>query len=85
MNISLKKVDEENTEVSCLITPAHGALSSTSILSGKLDEYLNFLAAEITGDDTQTKELEKTSGSNAVINFIIIIITIIALIWIFSR
>lgn len=49
LDITLNSIDENKTELSLLITPSTGAIASTSVLSGKLDEYLNHLSEEIEG------------------------------------
>lgn len=49
LDITMNPVGEEKTELSLLITPATGAIASISVLSGKLDEYLNHLSEELEG------------------------------------
>lgn len=74
LDITLSPIDENKTELSLMITPAAGAIASTSILSGKLDEYLKYLSEELEGKSPilNTDGTKKNAGCMILIGILLI-------------
>lgn len=74
LDITLSPIDENKTELSLMITPATGAIASTAILSGKLDEYLKYLSEELEGKSPflNTDGTKKNAGCMILIGILLI-------------
>lgn len=78
MDITLKSISPDKTEIKLVVTNAYGSLSSNSILAGILSDYLAILAKSLRGEVSSTPQ-----NSGCLIIFLIFMSSIIASAFVF--